>query len=150
MLGLPWPQLPQLPSQEERLQGQLQGLPCQLQGLRQVLRLPWPQLPQLPSQEERLQVQLQGLLWEVQGLRHQGVLVGAQALLLLAGHQPAGRGEGGRGGHQGEDEQEGLRHQGEDGQEEEGGGRQASLVGFLEEGLVFCSLEMFLVIAFNI
>ena len=108
-----------------------------------MLRLPRPQLPQLPSQEE------------LQGLRHQGeaegVLVGAQALLLLAGHQAAGRGEGGgRGGHQGEDEQEGLRHQGEDGQEEEGGGRQASLVGFLEEGLVSCSLEMFLVIAFNI
>ena len=77
--------------------------------------------------------------------------MGAQALLLLAGHQPAGQGEGGRGGHQREDEQEGLRHQGEDGQEEGGEGRQASLVGFLEEGLVSsCSLEMFLVIAFNI
>ena len=39
--------------------------------------------------------------------------------------------------------EEGLEHQGEE------GGRQGSLVGFLEEELVFCSLEIFLVFALS-
>ena len=68
-----------------------------------MLGLPRPQLPQLPSQEERLQLQVQRLLCGEEGLEHQG----------------------------------------------EEGERQGSLVGFLEEELVFCSLEIFLVFALS-
>ena len=68
-----------------------------------MLRLPRAQLPQLSSDEERLQLQVQRLL------------CGEEGLLGLEG---------------------------------EGGG-QSSLVGFLEEELVFCPLEMSLLFPFS-